>query len=93
MLLRHEREQFEKMRNRLAPAFQAIVDIEADEKELTPRERRCLNLLLDGHSNDEIARRMGGTTRAVKHYIETIFAKFEVASRSAIAAKLFRRPS
>ena len=93
MLHENEREVFENMRQRLAPAFQAIVDIEAEEKGLTPQQRKILNLLLDGLSNEEIAQRGGLSCKAVKDHVAVIFRRFGVTSRSGLGAKLFRRPS
>ena len=93
MLHENEREVFENMRQRLAPAFQAIVDIEAEEKRLTPQQRKILNLLLDGLSNEEIAQRACLVCKSVKGHVEVIFRRFDVHSRSQLSAKLFRRPS
>lgn len=60
------------------------------EKELeclTRREREVLDLLARGLTNREIADRLVITTNTVKRHLKAIFAKLDVHTRSAAAAK------
>jgi DNA-binding NarL/FixJ family response regulator len=51
--------------------------------ELTAREREILELIAQGHSNSEIARRLGLSTKTVSNYVSNIFNKLQVADRAA----------
>jgi DNA-binding NarL/FixJ family response regulator len=51
--------------------------------ELTTREREILELIAQGHSNSEIARQLGLSTKTVSNYVSNIFNKLQVADRAA----------
>jgi DNA-binding CsgD family transcriptional regulator len=82
---------FTDMRKRLAPAFQAIVDLEAWTHGLTPAEERILNLILDGHQHKDVAVIAGINEKTSKSHAAAIMRKFNVTSRAQLTAVLFRR--
>ncbi|MDQ3514482.1 MAG: LuxR C-terminal-related transcriptional regulator, partial [Chloroflexota bacterium] len=57
----------------------------------TPREHDVLRLLVEGHSDREIAESLGLTYRTVTSYVRNILAKFDVTSRTAAATLAVRR--
>jgi DNA-binding NarL/FixJ family response regulator len=50
--------------------------------ELTAREREVLDLLAAGHTNHQIAQRLGLSGKTVANHISAIFAKLQVADRT-----------
>jgi len=50
--------------------------------ELTQREREILNLIAQGHGNQDIARRLVLTHSTVRNYVSSIFSKLQVADRA-----------
>ncbi len=50
--------------------------------ELTEREREILNLIAQGHGNQDIARRLVLTHSTVRNYVSSIFSKLQVADRA-----------
>lgn len=63
---------------------------EAAGPRLTTREFEVLSLLAQGLSNNEIAQRLGVSTRTVKGHLEELFAKLEVDSRTAAVTAALR---
>ena len=57
---------------------------------LTPRERQVLHLVVEGHSNPEIAAALFISPRTVRNHMTAILAKFGVESRTAAATFAFR---
>jgi DNA-binding NarL/FixJ family response regulator len=55
--------------------------------ELTAREREVLELLAVGCRNHEIARRLGMSEKTVRNHVSQVFAKLQVADRTAAALK------
>jgi DNA-binding NarL/FixJ family response regulator len=55
---------------------------DGDCKGLTSRELEVLGLLVDGRSNQQIARRLAVATRTVASHVEHILHKFDVPSRT-----------
>lgn len=53
---------------------------------LTPAERRVLLELLDGHMEKQIARRLDQSPNTTHFHVKSIYAKFGVRNRSALAA-------
>ena len=53
--------------------------------ELTPRERDILDALLDGCSNEAMARRFGLREQTIKNRLSVIYGKFGVSSRLELA--------
>lgn len=59
----------------------------ADVPPLSPRERRVLDLLAEGHSNKEIARELGVSANTVKTHLANLYAKLGARRRTeAVAA-------
>jgi two-component system nitrate/nitrite response regulator NarL len=52
---------------------------------LTPRELDIIRAVVDGHSNKEIAARLGVTEPTVKHHLTSIFDKVGVSNRLELA--------
>jgi DNA-binding NarL/FixJ family response regulator len=50
--------------------------------ELTAREREVLDLIAAGHTNHQIAERLGLSVKTVANHISAIFAKLQVADRT-----------
>ena len=64
------------------------------EKQLSPRERQVVELLLQGCENDEIAKQLNITPRTVKAYLNRLFLRFGINSgvkRVKLATLLYRK--
>lgn len=59
---------------------------------LTRRELEVANLIVDGHTNAQIAQRLFVSPRTVETHISHIFAKLGVSSRVAVVSALNRAP-
>jgi DNA-binding NarL/FixJ family response regulator len=70
--------------HREPPAGEAI-------DELTDREREILHAISGGHSDKEIAAKMGISVHTVRNHIKKIYEKLRVHSRMEAAAKYLRR--
>jgi DNA-binding NarL/FixJ family response regulator len=76
-----------------AAFLQAIEDVRSanalgnEVEQLTERERDVLELIAQGRTNKEIAQSLVITTNTVKRHLKAIFAKLEVHTRAAAAAK------
>jgi DNA-binding NarL/FixJ family response regulator len=58
---------------------------------LTERERDVLALLAEGHSNPQIARRLGLSVKTVQNYVSRILDKLQVADRTQAALRARER--
>ena len=56
---------------------------------LTPRQWELLRLLAAGHTNTQIARRLGVTEGTVRTHLENIYERLHVSSRTAAVARAF----
>ena len=56
---------------------------------LTPRQHDLLRLLAAGHTNSQIARRLGISAGTVRTHLENIYDKFGVSSRTAAVTRAF----
>jgi len=56
---------------------------------LTAREVQVLQLLVQGHTNTELARRLHVATKTVDHHVSAILAKLDVRSRTEAVAAAF----
>ncbi len=59
-----------------------------DHYPLTQREREIAQLMRDGLSNKQIARRLGIQSATVKNHVHSILAKLHLSRRSEVAAQL-----
>lgn len=58
---------------------------------LSKRLNETLTLLLDGHSEKEVASALGISARTVHDYVTTLYEHFEVSSRAELLAYFVRR--
>ncbi len=57
--------------------------------QLTPRHWELLHLLAAGHTNTQIARRLGVTEGTVRTHLENIYERLNVSSRTAAVTRAF----
>ena len=71
---------------------QAWFDVERrrrGEPQLTRRHRELLRLVAAGHTNGQIARRLGISERTVRTHLENIYNRLQVSSRTAAITRAF----
>ena len=71
---------------------QALMDAERRRDpvpRLTPRQNELLRLLAAGHTNSQIARRLGISEGTVRTLLENIYSKLGVSSRTAAVTRAF----
>jgi DNA-binding NarL/FixJ family response regulator len=73
------------------PAEPLLPRDEAPLEALSEREMEVLQLLVQGHSNPEIARRLHLAGGTVRNYVSTILQKLGVADRTQAAVAAIRR--
>jgi DNA-binding CsgD family transcriptional regulator len=56
---------------------------------LTPRQKDLLHLLAAGHTNAQIARRLGLSEGTVRTHLENIYTRLQVSSRTAAVTRAF----
>jgi len=56
---------------------------------LTPRQKELIHLLAAGHTNTQIARRLGISEGTVRTHLETIYERLHVSSRTAAVTRAF----
>jgi DNA-binding NarL/FixJ family response regulator len=54
---------------------------------LTPRQQDLLRLLSAGHTNTQIARRLGISEGTVRTHLENIYQRLQVSSRTAAVSR------
>jgi DNA-binding CsgD family transcriptional regulator len=54
---------------------------------LSPKQKEIINLIIKGHGNKEIARRLGISTRTVDSHLQRLYDRHNVHSRAALVAK------
>jgi DNA-binding CsgD family transcriptional regulator len=72
--------------------YQACLDAERRRHpvpRLTPRQNELLRLLAAGHTNSQIARRLGISEGTVRTHLENIYDKLGVSSRTAAVTRAF----
>ena len=57
---------------------------------LSPRDRRLVEQLLDGRTNDEIAVALGVTRKGIEAHLARLFERFGVESRTELAVRAER---
>ncbi len=55
---------------------------------LTPRQTDLLRLVADGHTNGQIARRLGLSEGTVRTHLENIYGRLQVSSRTAAVLRV-----
>jgi len=86
---RHDRAVLTLLRPHL---YQACLDAERRRhpvRRLTPRQAELLRLVADGHTNTQIARRLGVTEGTVRTHLENIYERLDVSSRTAAVTRAF----
>jgi DNA-binding CsgD family transcriptional regulator len=71
---------------------QAYLDAERHRHptpQLTPRQRELLHHLAAGHTNAQIARRLGVSEGTVRIHLQNIYSKLQVSSRTAAVTRAF----
>jgi DNA-binding CsgD family transcriptional regulator len=71
---------------------QACVDAERHRHpvpRLTPRQQDLLRLLAAGHTNTQLARRLGISESTVRTHLENIYERLQVSSRTAAVTRAF----
>ena len=71
--------------------YQAYLDAERRRDpapRLTPRQNELLRLLAAGHTNSQIARRLGISEGTVRTHLENIYGKLGVSSRTAAVTRV-----
>jgi DNA-binding CsgD family transcriptional regulator len=71
---------------------QAVLDAERRRHpvpRLTPRQNDLLHLLAAGHTNTQIARRLGISESTVRTHLEHIYERLQVSSRTAAVTRAF----
>jgi DNA-binding CsgD family transcriptional regulator len=56
---------------------------------LTPRQTDLLHLVAAGHTNTQIARRLGISEATVRTHLENIYSRLQVSSRTAAVTRAF----
>jgi DNA-binding CsgD family transcriptional regulator len=56
---------------------------------LTPRQKELLHLVAAGHTNAQIARRLGLSEGTVRTHLENIYGRLHVSSRTAAVTRAF----
>jgi DNA-binding CsgD family transcriptional regulator len=57
--------------------------------DLTPRQRQLLAMVAAGHTNAQIARRIGRSDGTVRTHLENIYRRLGVSSRTAAVTRAF----
>ena len=57
--------------------------------QLTPRHRELLRLVAAGHTNAQIARRLGVSEGTVRTHLKNIYQRLQVSSRTAAVTSAF----
>ena len=59
-------------------------------RKVTPREREVLSLLAEGLTTQQIAERLGVSTRTVEGHVARILLKLDARTRAAAVARALR---
>ena len=73
--------------------MQAIAAEKENEAKLTETERKILQRIAEGHTNQQIADQLFLAEKTVRNYVSKIFAKLNLANRAAAAAYVAQRKS
>ena len=67
--------------------------VDEDLQVLTPQEKRILELVGEGLTNREVARRMFLSEKTVKNYVSSMLAKLGLSSRTQAAVFAAKHPA
>jgi len=76
--------------------YQVYLDAEGrrhDTPNLTPRHWELLHLVAAGHTNAQIARRLGVSEGTVRTHLQNIYGRLQVSSRTAAVTHAFPIPT
>jgi DNA-binding NarL/FixJ family response regulator len=76
---------------KVAQFFHDLPSPSEDIHQLTDREREILHYIAQNYADKEIAEKMDISHHTVRNHVKSIYAKLEVNSRMAAAAKYLRR--
>lgn len=79
-----------ELRRQAVRELSRIGDAPLDIGGLTAREREVANLVTEGLTNGQIARRLGVTVKTVEKHLSQLFRKLNVSSRAAVASAVTR---
>jgi DNA-binding CsgD family transcriptional regulator len=77
------------LRPHLLEAYRDAERRRAGTPQLTPRHWELLRLVAAGHTNAQIARRLGVSEGTVRKHLENIYARLQVSSRTAAITRAF----
>jgi DNA-binding NarL/FixJ family response regulator len=80
-----------KLMQQVAARQPSLPPAEPQPDPLTEREREVISLLVEGHSNPEIARRLHLAPGTVRNYVSVILQKLGVSDRTQAAIVALRR--
>ena len=67
-----------------------LVTPDVNCRALTPRELQVLGLMVDGRSNQQIARRLAVTPRTIAAHVEHVLTKLDAPTRTLAAIRAER---
>ncbi len=77
------------LRPHLHQAYLDAEQLRRPTPQLTPRHWELLRLVAAGHTNAQIARRLGVTEKTVGKHLENIYTRLQVSSRTAAVTRAF----
>jgi len=77
------------LRPHLLQAYRDAERCRAGTPQLTPRHWELLRLVAAGHTNAQIARRLGVSEGTVRKHLENIYTRLQVSSRTAAVTSAF----
>ena len=85
----HDRALLTLMRPHLHRAYLDAERCRHPVPRLTPRQKDLLDLVAAGHTNTQIARRLGISEGTVRTHLENIYKRLQVSSRTAAVTRAF----
>jgi DNA-binding NarL/FixJ family response regulator len=77
------------LRPHLQQAYRDAERRRAGTPQLTPRHGELLRLVAAGHTNTQVARRLGLSEGTVRKHLEKIYTRLQVSSRTAAVTRAF----
>jgi DNA-binding CsgD family transcriptional regulator len=85
----HDRALLTLLRPHLQQAYRDAERRRAGTPALTPRHWELLRLVAAGHTNAQVARRLGLSEGTVRKHLENIYSRLQVSSRTAAVTRAF----